>query len=144
MALKPTLGLRSFLIDWRQALPLHETIGSGSSTGTGIAAELRGDPSGKIKSPSKKEAGLDVSHHALVPARGGERIFFLTSSFIGCVKWIVDRIAMRETGPNLFQMMRNADRSLAEMALERLCGDWQKARVVVLAGTGVPENQGID
>jgi hypothetical protein len=47
------------------------------------------------------------------------------------VKWIVDRIAMRETGPNLFQMMRNADRSLAEMALERLCGDWQKARVVV-------------
>ena len=56
----------------------------------------------------------------------------------------VDRIAMRETGPNLFQIMENADRSLAEMALERLCGDWQKARVVVLAGTGVPENQGID
>ena len=49
----------------------------------------------------------------------------------------VDRIAMRETGPNLFQVMENADRSLAEMALERLCGDWQKARVVVLAGTGV-------
>src|SRR6516164_1289558 len=33
----------------------------------------------------------------------------------------VDRIAMRETGPNLFQIMENADRSLAEMALERLC-----------------------
>ena len=29
LALKPTLGLRSFLIDWRQALPLHETIGVG-------------------------------------------------------------------------------------------------------------------
>jgi NAD(P)H-hydrate repair Nnr-like enzyme with NAD(P)H-hydrate epimerase domain len=41
-------------------------------------------------------------------------------------------------------MMENADRSLSEMALERLCGGWQKARVVVLAGTGVPENQGID
>jgi NAD(P)H-hydrate repair Nnr-like enzyme with NAD(P)H-hydrate epimerase domain len=41
----------------------------------------------------------------------------------------VDRIAMRETGPSLFQMMENADRSLAEMALERLCGDWQKARL---------------
>ena len=119
---------------------------SGRDHQLGLASPLNyaAIQSGKIKSPSKKEAGLDVSHHALVPARGGERIFFLTSSFIGCVKWIVDRIAMRETGPNLFQMMRNADRSLAEMALERLCGDWQKARVVVLAGTGVPENQGID
>jgi NAD(P)H-hydrate repair Nnr-like enzyme with NAD(P)H-hydrate epimerase domain len=29
----------------------------------------------------------------------------------------VDRIAMRETGPSLFQMMENADRSLAETAL---------------------------
>ena len=48
----------------------------------------------------------------------------------------VDRIAMRETGPNVFQMIENAGRSLAEMALERLGGDWQKARVVVLAGTG--------
>jgi hypothetical protein len=28
----------------RQALPLHETIKSGSATGAGIAAELRGDP----------------------------------------------------------------------------------------------------
>jgi hypothetical protein len=36
-----------------------------------------------IKSPSKKEAGLDVSHQALFPARGGENIFPLTSSFIG-------------------------------------------------------------
>jgi len=26
-----------------------------------------------LKSSSKKEAGLDVSHHALVPTRGGER-----------------------------------------------------------------------
>ena len=48
----------------------------------------------------------------------------------------VDRIAMQETGPNLFQMMENAGRNLAEMALEHLSGDWQQARVVVLAGTG--------
>jgi len=48
----------------------------------------------------------------------------------------VDRIAMQETGPNLFQMMENAGRNLAEMALEYLGKDWQKARVVVLAGTG--------
>jgi NAD(P)H-hydrate epimerase len=48
----------------------------------------------------------------------------------------VDRIAMHETGPNLFQMMENAGRNLAEVALESLGEDWQQARVVVLAGTG--------
>jgi hypothetical protein len=31
--------------------------------------------SGKIKIPSKKEAGLDVSHHVLIPRGEGERIF---------------------------------------------------------------------
>ncbi len=39
--------------------------------------------SGNIKSSSKKEAGLDVSHHALVPLEGRGENFFLTSSFIG-------------------------------------------------------------
>ena len=48
----------------------------------------------------------------------------------------VDRIAIEETGPNLFQMMENAGRNLAEMALECLGKEWQKARIVVLAGTG--------
>src|SRR5215469_5704539 len=48
----------------------------------------------------------------------------------------VDRIAIEETGPNLFQMMENAGRNLAEMALEQLGRDWQRARIVVLAGTG--------
>jgi NAD(P)H-hydrate epimerase len=47
-----------------------------------------------------------------------------------------DRIAMEETGPNLFQMMENADRNLAEMTLECLGGNWRQARIVVLAGTG--------
>jgi NAD(P)H-hydrate epimerase len=48
----------------------------------------------------------------------------------------VDRIAMQETGPNLFQMMENAGRNLAEMALEYLGENWQEATIVVLAGTG--------
>ena len=50
---------------------------------------------------------------------------------------------MQQTGPNLFQMMENAGRNLAEMALERLGGDWQEARVVVLAGTGGNRGGGI-
>jgi len=48
----------------------------------------------------------------------------------------IDRIAMEETGPNLFQMMENAGRNLAEMTLECLGGNWRQARIVVLAGTG--------
>jgi NAD(P)H-hydrate epimerase len=48
----------------------------------------------------------------------------------------VDRIAIEETGSNLFQMMENAGRNLAEMALECLGTDGQKERIVALAGTG--------
>jgi NAD(P)H-hydrate epimerase len=48
----------------------------------------------------------------------------------------IDRAAMEETGPNLFQMMENAGRNLAEMTLECLGGNWRQARIVVLAGTG--------
>jgi NAD(P)H-hydrate epimerase len=48
----------------------------------------------------------------------------------------IDRIAMEETGPNLFQMMENAGRNLAEMTLECLSGNWRQTRIVVLAGTG--------
>ena len=48
----------------------------------------------------------------------------------------VDRIAIEETGPNLFQMMENAGRNLAEMTLERVGANWRQARVVVLAGSG--------
>ena len=39
--------------------------------------------SDNIKNPSNKEAGLDVSHHALVSREGRGENFFLTSSFIG-------------------------------------------------------------
>jgi NAD(P)H-hydrate epimerase len=48
----------------------------------------------------------------------------------------IDRIAIEETGPNLFQMMENAGRALAVATIERLGADWRKARVVVLAGRG--------
>ena len=47
----------------------------------------------------------------------------------------IDRIAIEETGPNLFQMMENAGRNLAELALKVL-GDKEKQNIVVLAGTG--------
>lgn len=48
----------------------------------------------------------------------------------------VDRIAMVETGPNLFQMMENAGRNLAELVLQIHSRKWEKAQVVVLAGSG--------
>ena len=48
----------------------------------------------------------------------------------------IDRIAMDDTGPNLFQMMENAGRSLASLALELLGVDWQRAGIAVLAGSG--------
>ena len=48
----------------------------------------------------------------------------------------VDRIAVEETGPNLFQMMENAGRNLCLLAIDALGNNWKKANVVVLAGTG--------
>jgi len=48
----------------------------------------------------------------------------------------VDRIAVEETGPVLFQMMENAGRNLALVALAHLGPDWRDRQVVVLAGTG--------
>jgi NAD(P)H-hydrate epimerase len=48
----------------------------------------------------------------------------------------VDRIAMEETGPNLYQMMENAGRNLATVALEMLGDRGIEARILVLAGSG--------
>ena len=45
----------------------------------------------------------------------------------------LDRICVDETGPNLYQMMEHAGRSLAELVLERVTG---AVPVVVLAGPG--------
>lgn len=48
----------------------------------------------------------------------------------------VDRLAMHEIGPNLFQMMENAGRNLALQAIDCLGERRRSAKIVVLAGTG--------
>ena len=48
----------------------------------------------------------------------------------------VDRVATEEVGPNLYQMMENAGRSLALTVLDTMGGVWALKPVVVLAGTG--------
>ncbi len=48
----------------------------------------------------------------------------------------VDRIAVQETGPNLYQMMEHAGRSLASFALELMGKAWKQASYVILAGSG--------
>ncbi len=55
----------------------------------------------------------------------------------------VDRIAMEETGPNLFQMMENAGRNLALQAIDVLASGCQEAEIVVLAGLGGNAGGGI-
>lgn len=48
----------------------------------------------------------------------------------------IDRVALEKTGPNLYQMMENAGRNLAELTLQ-ICGKkWDGSSVVVLAGNG--------
>ena len=41
----------------------------------------------------------------------------------------IDRIAVEETDPNLFQMMENAGRNLALSAIDILGNAWQKANI---------------
>jgi NAD(P)H-hydrate epimerase len=48
----------------------------------------------------------------------------------------IDRIAVEETAPNLLQMMENAGRNLAEVAIEILGDGWNDAAITVLAGNG--------
>ncbi len=48
----------------------------------------------------------------------------------------LDRIAVEETGSNLFQMMENAGRNLGLAAILMLGDDWRDTRVLVLAGSG--------
>ena len=55
----------------------------------------------------------------------------------------VDRLATDEVGPNLFQMMENAGRSLALTVIDHLGTGWQQRAVVVLAGTGGNAGGGI-
>ena len=48
----------------------------------------------------------------------------------------IDRIAIEETGPNLFQMMENAGRNLALQVMEILGVRRNTAKVILLAGSG--------
>lgn len=48
----------------------------------------------------------------------------------------VDRVAIEEVGPNLYQMMENAGRNLALTVLETLGADWRSTPITILAGTG--------
>ena len=48
----------------------------------------------------------------------------------------IDRVAVEELGPNLYQMMENAGRNLALTVIDRLGSEWSTLPVVVLAGTG--------
>ncbi len=48
----------------------------------------------------------------------------------------IDRIAVEQTGPNLYQMMENAGRNLAELALKTLGESWSESQIIVLAGSG--------
>ena len=48
----------------------------------------------------------------------------------------LDRIAIEETGPSLLQMMENAGRNLALLAMELMGPHWRKATVLILAGNG--------
>jgi NAD(P)H-hydrate epimerase len=48
----------------------------------------------------------------------------------------IDRVAIEEVGPNLYQMMENAGRNLALTVIEQLGDDWSSVPIVVLAGTG--------
>lgn len=48
----------------------------------------------------------------------------------------IDRVALAETGPSLLQMMENAGRSLAEVVMEILKGNWVQCPVAILAGPG--------
>jgi hypothetical protein len=45
--------------------------------------ESAASQSDQTNNPSKNEVGLDVSHHARISQRGGEKLFSLTSFFIG-------------------------------------------------------------
>jgi len=47
----------------------------------------------------------------------------------------IDRIAIEETGPNLYQMMENAGRNLAELTISILGRNMNEKNILVLAGT---------
>jgi hypothetical protein len=49
----------------------------------GSAASQSDQTNNPSKNEVRNEVGLDVSYHARISQRGGEKFFYLTSSFIG-------------------------------------------------------------
>ena len=71
----------------------------------------------------------------------GERSFFTDSeievpSVTANQMREIDRIAVEETGSNLYQMMENAGRNLAIEVVDFLQEGWQKSNILILAGGG--------
>jgi len=75
--------------------------------------------------------GFDPHQPGLI-SEGGIRVPAVTADQMR----EIDRIAMEDTGPNLFQMMENAGRTLALQTIDALGSSWRSTRVVVLAGGG--------
>lgn len=48
----------------------------------------------------------------------------------------IDKIAVEQTGPNLWQMMENAGRNLAELTIKALADKNKKQSILALAGSG--------
>lgn len=55
----------------------------------------------------------------------------------------IDRLAIEDYGPNLYQMMENAGRNLAQITLKSLGSKWKSSKIIVLAGTGSNGGGGI-
>src|SRR5258708_36607116 len=55
----------------------------GLASPRGSAASQSDQTNNPSKNEVRNEVGLDVSHHARISQRGGEKFFSLTSSFIG-------------------------------------------------------------
>jgi hypothetical protein len=55
----------------------------GLASPRGSAASQSDQTNNPSKNEVRNEVGLDVSHHARISQRGGENLFYLTSSFIG-------------------------------------------------------------
>jgi hypothetical protein len=55
-----------------------------SDSRRGKVRRAKSDPTNNpSKNEVRNEVGLDVSHYTRISQRGGEKLFYLTSSFIG-------------------------------------------------------------
>ena len=82
MALKPTDSLRSLGTERRQRYRFMKPVSWDKQLGLASPLNYAATQSGKIKiSPSKKEAGLDVSHQRLVSREGRGENFLLDILF---------------------------------------------------------------